>query len=285
VLVLSQPEFTDAVRQVLRDLHRPDLLGRNALLRTRLLREHCGGEPSAAALAELVRAAAETLGAHPRDDKRLQAVEQTYLQPAGTQEAAALRLGLPFSTYRRHLTEGVERVVTWLWEREVYGPRGCACLSRTEQRPARRSTTAPGSSVETSEEAEMTGPLGDRAVVLGASVAGLLAARVHADAYGQVVVIERDDLPEDAMPRRGVPQARHAHALLARGQQVLEDLFPGFTAELLARGVPTADMLAGTRMHLRAHRCGRHRAGWWQSAPAVRSWRTKCANVCSRCPR
>jgi hypothetical protein len=124
VLVLSQSEFTDAVRRALRDLHRRDLLGRNPLLRTRLLREQCGGEPDAAALADLMRAAAETLGAHPRDDKRLQAVEKTYLSPAGTQEAAARRLGLPFSTYRRHLSEGVERIVSWLWDRELYGPPG-----------------------------------------------------------------------------------------------------------------------------------------------------------------
>jgi 2-polyprenyl-6-methoxyphenol hydroxylase-like FAD-dependent oxidoreductase len=99
----------------------------------------------------------------------------------------------------------------------------------------------------------MTRLLGDRAVVLGASVAGLLAARVLADAYSQVVLIERDDPPENARPRRGVPQARHAHALLARGQLALEELFPGFTTELVARGVPTTDVLAGTRMHLNGH--------------------------------
>jgi hypothetical protein len=122
VEVLSQAEFTDAVRQALRDLLRPDLLGRNPLLGTRLLAEAADDEaPDAATLRTLVHAAIATLGQHPRDDKLLRAVERTYVDPAPTQEAAAARLGLPFSTYRRHLTRGIERVVAWLWDREVYG--------------------------------------------------------------------------------------------------------------------------------------------------------------------
>jgi hypothetical protein len=122
LLVLSQPEFDQAVRQALRDLGRPDLLARNPLLRTRLVRDRTGDEePSAAVLEVLVCAAVETLREHPRDDKLLRAVERTYVRPAATQERAAAALGLPFSTYRRHLTQGVDRVVAWLWDREVYG--------------------------------------------------------------------------------------------------------------------------------------------------------------------
>jgi hypothetical protein len=122
MLVLSQPEFNDAVRQALRDLHRPDLLARNPLLRTRLVRDRAGSrEPSAAVLEALVRAAVETLRDHPRDDKLLRAVDRTYVHPAATQERAAAALGLPFSTYRRHLTQGVDRVVSRLWDQEVYG--------------------------------------------------------------------------------------------------------------------------------------------------------------------
>jgi hypothetical protein len=122
VQVLSQEEFTDAVREALRALPRAELLGRNPLLGTRLLREAAGDQPpDAATLEALVRAAVATLRQHPRDDKLLRAVEGTYLDPAPTQEAAAARLGLPFSTYRRHLTQGVERIVGWLWDREVYG--------------------------------------------------------------------------------------------------------------------------------------------------------------------
>jgi hypothetical protein len=61
------------------------------------------------------------LAADPRDDKLLRAVDRTYLRPATTQEHAAELLGLPFSTYRRHLTQGVARIVADLWERELYG--------------------------------------------------------------------------------------------------------------------------------------------------------------------
>jgi 2-polyprenyl-6-methoxyphenol hydroxylase-like FAD-dependent oxidoreductase len=96
--------------------------------------------------------------------------------------------------------------------------------------------------------------IGDRAVVLGASMAGLLAASVLADAYGQVTVVDRDDLPETPAHRRGVPHGRHIHALLARGQQALEELLPGLTAELVADGVPTGDMLADARLCLSGHR-------------------------------
>jgi len=122
LLVLSQPEFDDAVRQALRDLGRPDLLLRNPLLRTRLVHDRAGDhEPGAATLERLVGAAVEILGEHPRDDKLWRAVERTYVRPAATQERAAAALGLPFSTYRRHLTQGVDRVVAWLWDQEIYG--------------------------------------------------------------------------------------------------------------------------------------------------------------------
>jgi 2-polyprenyl-6-methoxyphenol hydroxylase-like FAD-dependent oxidoreductase len=100
----------------------------------------------------------------------------------------------------------------------------------------------------------VTRPVGDRAVVLGAGMAGLLAARVLADAYAQVTVIDRDQLPEGSAQRRGVPQGHHIHALLARGQQALEELFPGLTAELVAQGVPAGDMLANARVFLSGHR-------------------------------
>lgn len=73
------------------------------------------------AIRALLDAAAATLRDHPRDEKLYRALEATYLRPAPNQEAAAERLGLPFSTYRRHLSTGVERVAAWLWEREMHG--------------------------------------------------------------------------------------------------------------------------------------------------------------------
>src|SRR5262249_20069274 len=66
---------------------------------------------------------------------------------------------------------------------------------------------------------------------------GLLAARVLAEAYHRVTVVDRDLLPERAAGRQGVPQGRHAHALLARGAQILDELFPGLLADLAAAGV------------------------------------------------
>ena len=80
--------------------------------------------------------------------------------------------------------------------------------------------------------------IGDHAVVMGASMGGLLAARVLADAYQRVTVVDRDVLPERAADRQGVPQGRHAHGLLARGAQILEELFPGLLGDLAAGGVP-----------------------------------------------
>jgi threonine dehydrogenase-like Zn-dependent dehydrogenase len=100
----------------------------------------------------------------------------------------------------------------------------------------------------------MSRQVGDRVVVLGASMAGLLAARVLADAFAQVTVVDRDQLPKGSAQRRGVPQGYHLHALLARGQQALEELFPGLTAALVAQGVPAGDMLANARLYLSGYR-------------------------------
>jgi 2-polyprenyl-6-methoxyphenol hydroxylase-like FAD-dependent oxidoreductase len=77
---------------------------------------------------------------------------------------------------------------------------------------------------------------GQHAVVIGGSMAGLLAGRILADHFAQVTIIERDRFPQDPVPRPGVPQARHLHALLMRGREVLEQLFPGLSKELTAAG-------------------------------------------------
>ena len=82
------------------------------------------------------------------------------------------------------------------------------------------------------------GKHGDHAVVIGASMGGLLAARVLADAFDQVTILEHDELPARTQDRKGVPQGRHGHGLHPAGLQVLEDLFPGFTAEAAADGAP-----------------------------------------------
>ena len=71
---------------------------------------------------------------------------------------------------------------------------------------------------------------------------GLLAARVLADFYDTVTVVERDELPFDPAQRRGVPQGRHVHGLLTSGSEVLGELFPGFLDDLVAAG---ANVLKG----------------------------------------
>jgi 2-polyprenyl-6-methoxyphenol hydroxylase-like FAD-dependent oxidoreductase len=74
------------------------------------------------------------------------------------------------------------------------------------------------------------------AVVIGSSIAGLTAARVLSDHFARVTIIERDRLPGTPEFRRGAPQGRHAHLLLPPGQAILEQLFPGLNAALLAGG-------------------------------------------------
>ena len=85
------------------------------------------------------------------------------------------------------------------------------------------------------------GAVGRQAVVLGASVGGLLAARVLADSFAKVTVIERDVLPDGAATRRGAPQAHHPHALLTKGAHILDQLFPGLLSALVDHGAPVWD--------------------------------------------
>lgn len=84
--------------------------------------------------------------------------------------------------------------------------------------------------------------IGQHAIVIGASMGGLLAARALSDFYAVVTVLERDTLPASDVPRKGVPQGRHPHGLLARGRQVIEDFFPGWTDEVVACGGVTGDI-------------------------------------------
>lgn len=83
---------------------------------------------------------------------------------------------------------------------------------------------------------------GDRAVVAGGSVAGLLAGRVLSDAYETVVVLDRDPLPDERVARRGVPQSTHAHAMMEAGRATLESLFPGYCEEVVSAGGVVTDM-------------------------------------------
>jgi 2-polyprenyl-6-methoxyphenol hydroxylase-like FAD-dependent oxidoreductase len=88
------------------------------------------------------------------------------------------------------------------------------------------------------KEAPASTTTGRQALVLGGSLAGLLAARVLSDHFDRVTIVERDPFPDTASPRRGVPQANHVHALLPRGRLILEQLFPGLQREMMAAGAP-----------------------------------------------
>ena len=85
------------------------------------------------------------------------------------------------------------------------------------------------------------------AIVLGGSMAGLLASRVLSDHFERVTLIERDALPARAEQRRGVPQGRHTHGLLASGRNVLEAFFPGISETLLKAGAVAGDIVRDSR--------------------------------------
>jgi len=81
----------------------------------------------------------------------------------------------------------------------------------------------------------------EHAVVIGASIAGMCAARVLSDHYAKVTVFERDDLPDQPANRPAVPQGKHVHLLMARGAAEFEALFPGLLDDMVAAGVPVLE--------------------------------------------
>jgi 2-polyprenyl-6-methoxyphenol hydroxylase-like FAD-dependent oxidoreductase len=90
---------------------------------------------------------------------------------------------------------------------------------------------------------------GQHAVVIGASMAGLLAGRVLSDHFERVTLIERDYLPAGVEARKGVPQGRHIHGLLKKGEAILADFFPELFPTLLQGGSSDLDMAADMRWH------------------------------------
>lgn len=104
-----------------------------------------------------------------------------------------------------------------------------------------------------------------RAVVIGASIAGSLAARVLSDHADEVVIIERDDPGDGTEARKAVPQGRHGHALLNRGLDGIERWFPGITDELVAGGAKIGD--AGWNFR------------WWQDGQARAQVKTGLVGV------
>ena len=99
------------------------------------------------------------------------------------------------------------------------------------------------------------------AIVLGASIAGLLAARVLSESFAKVTIFDRDELPVDHSPRRGVPQGAHPHGLLARGRQALEELFDDFVPHMTALGALPVDILRDMVWVNDGHRLPRQESG------------------------
>lgn len=116
--LLTHSDFGSAVRDALRHYVRTDLLAGNALLHAQLLTRSGPGAATPQALKALIAETAESLFANERDQRLYRVLELTYFNPAPKQEAAAERLGMSFSTYRRHLAAGVDRLIEWLWQRE-----------------------------------------------------------------------------------------------------------------------------------------------------------------------
>src|SRR6266702_6673582 len=100
-----------------------------------------------------------------------------------------------------------------------------------------------------SEQAKRGGCGGQHAVVIGASLAGLLSGRVLSDHFERVTIIERDSFPTGVEARKGVPQGRHAHGLLTKGASILMEFFPELFPALLEGGYSDADMVADLRWH------------------------------------
>jgi TolB-like protein len=123
MLLLTRSDFESAVKDALRHYTQPDLLAGSALLRASVLTRSGPAAGTPQALRALLVETAKALFAGERDQRLYRVLDLTYFSPAPKQEAAADRLGLSFSTYRRHLTAGVDRLIEWLWNQEQEAPQ------------------------------------------------------------------------------------------------------------------------------------------------------------------
>jgi 2-polyprenyl-6-methoxyphenol hydroxylase-like FAD-dependent oxidoreductase len=99
------------------------------------------------------------------------------------------------------------------------------------------------------------------AIVLGASISGLLTARALSTHFSRITIVERDVLPDGPELRKGVPQAGHAHGLLASGYRVIEEFFPGIMDDLEARGATRGDVVGDFLWFQYGHWKWRHDCG------------------------
>jgi TolB-like protein len=144
-IVLARPEFDSAVKDALRYFTRADLLATNKLLDAHVMRQRGPAFAGAHGLRTMLTETAETLFSNARDEKIHRVLKLTYFDPEPKQEAAADRLGLSFSTFRRYLGTGVGRLVEFLWRLEqdsfaVEPQRGvtCSIVDKPRQQNTRR---------------------------------------------------------------------------------------------------------------------------------------------------
>jgi hypothetical protein len=123
VVVLSREDFAAAVHEALKNYGSPAALRLSPLLNSRMVVEQAGEDSDrprrVEALRALLHGAVQALGSSPRRARAQRALVRTYIEPAPSQEKAAEMLDLPFSTYRRHLKEGLTQVSELLWEQEI----------------------------------------------------------------------------------------------------------------------------------------------------------------------
>lgn len=123
VVVLSETEFAEQTAEALRSFHNQNQLLHNALIRSRLVVQHSASEASDAArvgtLKEKILAVIKNIEESPLDGKYHRVLYRTFINPVGSQEKTADFLNMSFSTYRRYLQAGIQRVAEMLWAMEL----------------------------------------------------------------------------------------------------------------------------------------------------------------------
>ena len=127
IVALSEDDFAEALRDVLKQMARSLPPRGNPLLNSKLVADHIhvgGGHniselERAGLLRNLIAETAKLLEDSPRDVKLYRAFYHTYVKPAASQEAASELIDVPFSSYRRHLQTAIERITDLLWAKEV----------------------------------------------------------------------------------------------------------------------------------------------------------------------
>ncbi|MEL6495540.1 MAG: FAD-dependent monooxygenase, partial [Cyanobacteria bacterium J06623_7] len=96
-------------------------------------------------------------------------------------------------------------------------------------------------------------PLGNCAIVVGGSIAGMLSARVLSAYFSRVIICDRDELPETPQARRGVPQSVQPHVLFTKGYRLLIEFFPEIESSFAQHGVLSIDWAREFKHYVNGH--------------------------------